>query len=429
VPQPKVVANVADPVPESPLTPRNDDSPKLRSLLVEIAETPPEKLKLSLAETEKKITTFRECQKNDYGVWREDPQIEVQYLASLRRMILPAPTKPKESETVAVQKEPISRSPKPPIDVAESKPDDEEENEDDVPAPLPPPVKKPKKEAVSTAATPPPSAFPLLTQLESETQTKPKGDIVQVAYTTEVSDGDWKTQARIAADLLRAKIANAPDGRSFINEANLRLLELVLGNRQEAVRPFPVVEKPINDFWSNQILGFSTLLDETAIPDKKNRLATASFRFDEAANELRRLCPMKLKNVQFVKDWVTFGVFLPRKEDCLAGETVGLYLELDNPTVRRSTMGYSVRPTIHYEIRDSTSKLVFKSDDIPLEETTPSSKRDYCIHLNVRLPKSLAHGQYLLRINVTDMNSDNLQYAEEQLFFRILPSAKSHPDE
>ena len=177
------------------------------------------------------------------------------------------------------------------------------------------------------------------------------------------------------------------------------------------------------------MLGFSTLLDEAGNPDQKNRLAMASFRFDEGAGELRRLCPMKLKNVQFVKDWVAFGIFMPRREDCQAGETVGLYLELENPTVKRSALGYTVRPTIHYDIRDSTSKLVFKSDDIPCEETTPSSKRDYCIYLNVRLPKSLAHGQYLLRVNVTDMNSDNLQYAEEQLSFRVLPSAKSYPDE
>ena len=418
-PQPKVAAKVADSAPEAPLIPRNDDSPKFRSLLVDIEATPPENLRISLAETEKKIAQYRDDQKKHRDVWLENPQIESQYLASLRELILPS--KPKESsdhETVVVRKDTGRRAP--PVQYAT---DDEDDDEDDdfVPAPMPPP-KKPKKE---TSASP----YPSITQLEQTPPVAPKNDIVQVAYTTESPDGDWQAQARIAADMLRAKIANTPNGRSFANEANLRLLELALGNRQEAVRPFTQVEKPINDFWSSQMLGFSTLLDEAAIPDKKNRLATAWFRFDEGATELRRLCPMKLKNVQLVKDWVAFGVFLPRKEDCQAGETIGLYLELDNPTVKRSAMGYTVRPTIHYEIRDSASKLVSRSEDIPLEETTPSQKRDYCIHLKVLLPKGLPHGQYLLRVSVTDTNSDSLQHAEEQLSLRVLPSAKSYPDE
>ena len=427
VPAPKVAASVTGIAEENPLTACKDDSPKLRSLLVEIAETPPQNLRISLAETEKKIASFREDQKNHRAAWIENPQIEVQYLASLREMILPTMQKPKESsdsEEIA-RKEPVRRSP--PVQKEPPEPHEEEDEEDDVtPAPLPPPpLKKLRKEA-SVAASPP---YPTVTQLEVDTPPTPKNGIVQVNYLTESSDGDWKTQARIAADLLRTKIANTPDGRSFANEAHLRLLELVLGNRQEAVRPFPQIDKAVNDFWSSQMLGFTTLLDEAAIPDKKSRLATASFRFDEAVGALRQLCPMKLKNVQFVKDWVAFGVFLSRKEDCQAGETVGLYLELDNPTVKRSAIGYNVRASISYEIRDSASRLVSKSKDIPVEETTPSQKRDYCIHVKIEIPRGLAHGQYFLRVHVTDMNCETLQYAEEQLSFRVLPSTKSYPDE
>ena len=415
---------VADPVQKSPLAPQNDDSPKLRSLLVEIEATPPEKLGVSLTEAEKKVVKFREDRKNDSAAWLENPQIEGQYLTLLRKIILPPSEKPKESD---VEEEAVAR--KPPVRRMPKEEPDEDLDEDDAPLPAPlPPAQKPKKET-SVAASPPQPAYSPVTQLEPAPPAAPQSDIVLASYTAESPNGDWRKQTRLAADQLRTKIESSPNNRSFADEASLRLLELILGNRQEAVRPFPLIDKPINDFWSNQILGFSTLLDETGIPDQKSRLATASFRFDEGADELRRLCPMKLKNIQFVKDWVAFGVFMPRKEDCQAGETIGLYLELDNPTVKRSAIGYNVRASIHYEIRDSASRLVSKSKDIPVEETTPSQKRDYCIHVNVPIPKGLAHGQYLLRVSVTDMNSDNLQYAEEQLSFRILPSARSYPDE
>ncbi len=438
----------------NPLQPRRDDSPKLRSLLVEIEATPPENLKLSLAETERRVTMFREAQQRDQAAWFDNPQIELQYLALLRNAILPAPVKPKdqvfeEKEELAHRKNTVRRTPTPQDkeqydEVVGNLPDDEdEENEDEeenIPAPLPPPkVVKKTKSASSTAtlASQPKKSeeFPAITQITQDSPqpdrrtSATQGEIVQVSYAAEAPNGDWRIQARLAADLLRAKIADTPNGRSFSNEANLRLLELALGNRQEAVRPFSQVEKPINDFWGHQMLGFSTLLDETGLPDKKSRYATAAYRFDEGLFELRRLCPMKLKNVQFVKDWVTFGVFLPRTEDCRSGEIVGLYLELENPTIKHSTLGYSVKPSIHYEIRDSASTLIFKSKDIPLEETTPSQKRDYCIHLTVDLPKGMAHGQYLLRVSVTDLNSEDLQYAEEQLSFRVLPSRKQFVDE
>ncbi|MGL4594445.1 MAG: hypothetical protein ACRCUY_06915 [Thermoguttaceae bacterium] len=230
---------------------------------------------------------------------------------------------------------------------------------------------------------------------------------------------DWETQTRIATDLLRNRIEQTVDGRTFANEMRLRLLELALGNRSEAVRPMRQTEEPINEFWSNQVLGITALMDEPGQPNKSIRYVNAAFRFDEGLMELRRLCPIKLKNVQIVTTWEKFGDFQPRTEPCRAGERIAIYMELENPSIRQIAKGYNVQTSISYEIRDGAASVVAKKDNIVAEETTPSQKHDYCIGLTVPLSENLPAGRYQLRINVTDMNDPTMQYAEEQIPFRI----------
>ncbi|MDR0610879.1 MAG: hypothetical protein LBG58_12265 [Planctomycetaceae bacterium] len=234
---------------------------------------------------------------------------------------------------------------------------------------------------------------------------------------------EWESLVRMGADQLRNKIEQTPHGRTFANESRLRLLEMILGNRNEAVKPIAGVDKPINEFMANQMLGFTAFLDEAGIPEQRIRNTSALFRFDESLMELRKVCPIKLKNVQFVKKWETYGWFIPQTEDCRAGEQLELYMELENPTVRQTQQGFNVSASVSYEIRDRTANVLQKVNSIAVEETTPSQKRDYCIGLRVLLPEKMTPGQYQLRVSVTDMNDEAMPYAEEQVPFKIVPVA------
>jgi hypothetical protein len=232
---------------------------------------------------------------------------------------------------------------------------------------------------------------------------------------------EWESLVRMGADQLRNKIEQTPHGRTFANESRLRLLEMLLGNRNEAVKPIAGVDKPINEFMANQMLGFTAFLDEAGIPEQRIRNTNALFRFDESLMELRKVCPIKLKRIQFVREWDTYGCFIPRTEDCRAGEKLELYMELENPTVRHTQYGFNVSASVSYEIRDRTANVLHKINHIPVEETTPSQKRDYCIGLRVLLPEKIPPGQYQLRVSVTDMNDEAMPYAEEQVPFKVIP--------
>ncbi|MDR0337207.1 MAG: hypothetical protein LBI18_08970 [Planctomycetaceae bacterium] len=241
---------------------------------------------------------------------------------------------------------------------------------------------------------------------------------------SQFNDKDWEFLVRMGADRLRNKIERTSDGRTFANEGRLRVLEMLLGNRNEAVKPIAGTDRAINEFMANQMLGFTAFFDETGIPEQRTRNTHALFRFDEGLMELRKICPIKLKKVQFVRGWGdTFGNFIPRNEDCHAGEQLELYMEPENPSIRRTQQGYNVSMSISYEIRDQTANVLQKIDHITVQETSLSQKRDYCIWLRVLLPEKIPPGQYQLRVSVTDTNDETMPYTEEQVPFKVIPIA------
>lgn len=442
---------------EAMLQARSGDSKQFKQLLWKIRETPEEDWKIDKEELSIRLANFRNSMKAE-----KDSELETLYLENLCSSILSEPlaiaakankkSSPSELNRTKIREKELedrfadfedesfeedgSRKPMQLVSKktrASRLPDASEQSTLARSAPQPPKSRYGQLTQIND-----PNIVPVGYQVPSPQHFPSTGSVVPANYQYPIpgnmnsginsnaySGGNWDMQARIAADLLRREIEQTPSGRTFENEVRLRLLELAMGNRSEAVRPFTTEEKPFSEAWSNLMLGVSTLYDNTVIPNRRERIVSAAFRFDEASFGMSKFCPIRLKNVQFVKDWQAFGVFLERGEDCRAGEEVGVYMELENPTIRTTAQGFNVSASIRYEILDKTANIVEKSDKIPVEETTPSQKRDYCIHLPIFLPKSLEPGQYQLRINVTDMNSEKLQYTEEQIPLRVLPALVS----
>ncbi len=293
---------------------------------------------------------------------------------------------------------------------------------------------EPRRQAEEYAHLPQLNPSPIIAA--GHVQTAGRGSVMTAQYVQPVSyqagvmtGGDWMQQARSAADALRRQMEADPAMRTFGNEGRLRLLELALGNRGEAVRPFTTLDPSLNsksfqEFWSNNILGFSTLLDETSHPNAPSRLLSVSYRLGEGGRALANLCPIQLKNVRLVRKVEEFAKPLPRNsEDCHAGEMLLVYVELENPTVRLLAEGHGISVSFSYEVRNETGEIVHKASGSPIQEVSLSRKRDYFGTIFVELPRTLVNGNYHLRVCVNDMFSDSLQYAEEQLPIRVVPSS------
>ncbi|GHT09763.1 hypothetical protein FACS1894170_00900 [Planctomycetales bacterium] len=281
----------------------------------------------------------------------------------------------------------------------------------------------------------PPSApvYPNLAQLPNAPQ------VVQTNYNPPIANnfvntnapqsygaGDWHAPLKTAADQLRYAIEHTPNGKTAQNEMRLRLIEMMLGNKGEAAKSMTSADKTVNEFFGHQILGFSELLEEQngVSPNSKTRYISASYRFRESLAELSKLCPVKIKTVALVKDWLEYGIYMPRNEDYKPGEMFTVYMELDNPTIRRTADGHNISVALSYELRDGSANVVFKQDAGKPTLTTQSRKQDFCLAIEGQIPKTLQPGTYQLRISLTDLNDDTMQYTEEQIPLKVAPATE-----
>ena len=235
--------------------------------------------------------------------------------------------------------------------------------------------------------------------------------------------GDWQTPTRQAIEQLRYAIEQTPNGRTLSNEMKLRTLETLLGNKAEAARSIQSADKTVSEFFRHQVLGLATLLDDT-IPDDRGRYVSAAYRFNEGLAELQNLCPLKLKKVLFVENFFDYGQYLlhPTNE-YKAGESFLVYIELENPKVKKTPDGFEVSVAVSFEIRDENANIVIKQDADKAQLSTASRKRDYNLGVGpIKLPPTLSPGLYQLKISIIDLNGDALQCADEQIPFRIIPA-------
>ncbi len=449
------------------LQPQPDDSELFCKFLELIEETPPEERGVDDAELALHLERFREDMQEEVA-----QSLEPHFIVALRKKILPRYKTPQKktdhaeydayaeseeedfAERQAIQwpsKKKKRSAPEPAFEPTgrQPAPQTAQQSAPTSPIPLPAPVAShsPTQQPVYPSltqldgSTPSPTApantgQPVVTAQYLQANHQPAygqpGMVMPVHYAAsqapmqQVSvQGSWEQHSKMAADLLRQQLEYSSSTRTFANEAKLRLLELVNGNRSEAARPFREVDKPFNEFWGDEVLGLAALMDELGSPDEKARYVAAAFRLDEALMDLRKLCPIRLKNVRFARDVQAFGDYLPRSEECSVGEKVDVYLELENPTIRRTGDGYNVSASLSYEIRSNSGNVLDKVSNIAIQSASPSQRRDYYVHLRVKLPDDISQGDYQLRISVTDLNDEAMQFAEEQISFKVIPTPVS----
>jgi len=411
----------------NPLKIQSGDSELFQSLLREIAVVPADKRKVDDTKLKEWMASFREEIMNT--------DFEDEYLALLRRRILPESATPKSAAPLPIAK---LAERKRPTGIPKNDRDFELTFDDDFENELVPPAPKRKSsntdEAVVAQSTMPSTmqiaapVYPSLTQLPGAVPA-----VAQASYQTQhvhnpavsgYGAGDWQAPTRLAIEQLRYAIEQTPNGRTLSNEMRLRMLEMLLGNKSEAVRPMQSADKVINVFMGHQVLGFAALLDDTA-PDSRGKHVSAAYRLNEGLLELQKLCPVQMKNVVFIEQCFGYGQFLTRPtQEFYPGETFHVYMEMENLVVRRVVAddGFEVNWSLHYEIRDSNANIVVKQDLGKPGERMLSRKRDHFHIVSDALPTSLSPGQYHLRISLTDLNDDSMQFAEEQIPFRVAPS-------
>ena len=123
---------------------------------------------------------------------------------------------------------------------------------------------------------------------------------------------DWQAMMDQAVGSLESEVSGSPQSDDeFAQHARLRMLYLLGGQRDEALRPIPSMAPAMQEFWSEQLYGLATLLDPTLIAEPSHRKAEAKQHLEVAAVKLGESCPLVVRNLAFVTDIQSYGTYKP----------------------------------------------------------------------------------------------------------------------
>jgi hypothetical protein len=235
------------------------------------------------------------------------------------------------------------------------------------------------------------------------------GPITAASYEPQPSK-NWQVGLNEAIRGLEAAVNPTPQSAAEIAQhARLRMLYLLAGRREDALRPIPSISPSMQDFWSKQLFGLATLLDTEQIAEPTRRAGEAERHLIEAIARLGESSPLVVKNLAFVTEVQSFGAYKPvLKNEFAPGQRLLLYAELENFKSNETAKGCSTALQSSYLILDSRGQRVADHEFSVNEECCRNPRRDFFIGYEFLLPKHIYPGKHTLQLTVTDLNSQKI---------------------
>ena len=121
---------------------------------------------------------------------------------------------------------------------------------------------------------------------------------------------------------------------------SLRLLQLLAGKKNDALRPIDGLQPQQQEYWKHQLHGLSIQLDENGTPLDDHRWRLALRSFQDALRHLAAGSSLEVRNLTFCRQVDSYGRYLEfESNEFRPGQEVLLYAEIDNFTVEESAKG------------------------------------------------------------------------------------------
>jgi hypothetical protein len=236
--------------------------------------------------------------------------------------------------------------------------------------------------------------------------TKPAAEnrVQQVSYSASPNDVDGHLMAAI--DTLEAQKGDGRNEADVAQQARLRMLYLLAGRRDDALRPMPSLPSAQQEYWNKQLFGLSTWLDAEHTPDRTRRVAQTKEALDEAVANLGAAAPLGVRNLAFCTAIQSFGSITPfKKNDFAPDQEVLLYAEVENFTAQSTPKGFHTALTSSYQILDGRGQRVTEHEFGPTDEYCQSRRHDFFIGYRFRMPKRIYGGKHTLQLTIVDTQS------------------------
>ena len=223
------------------------------------------------------------------------------------------------------------------------------------------------------------------------------------------SAGTWQEHVEKGLRLLKRQMEETGETNQRETDlAKLMLLYLILGERDAALKEAKKGEA-LQGFWLQELYGLSFLLDATLIADHEARFAEALRHLEDALSDLREECPLVVRNLSFVTDIQSYGIYTPFETERFSpGQRVLLYAEVENLRSEATARGYHTACKSRVEIFDREGTRVLLEEFPVTEEYCRNRRRDFFLGFELELPKNLRPGRHTLELTVTDLHSGRM---------------------
>lgn len=242
------------------------------------------------------------------------------------------------------------------------------------------------------------------------------GRAVKVSYETPVVE-QWRASLGAAIrDLESQSKGESKAEADLTRQAQLRMLYLLAGRRDDALRPILAASPGLQDFWAKQLYGLDKWLDAQRTPDALQRAAEAKQVLAEAVGRLGESAPLSIRNVSFCTEVQSYGCLKPfARREFLPDQEVLLYAEVDNFSSEPTAKGFFTALRSSYQIFDSRGQRVADHEFTTTEEYCQNPRRDFFIVYHLRLPKRIYPGKYTLQLTIEDLKSKKVGQSSVEL--------------
>jgi hypothetical protein len=232
--------------------------------------------------------------------------------------------------------------------------------------------------------------------------------------------GDWQAHVGGAIRALESQLQGAPAAPAEVAQhAQLRMLYLMAGRRDDAVQPIASIAAADQEFWSKQVYGLATWLDTEGTADAARRAAKTKQILEEAVARLGESAPLVVRNLAFCTEVQSYGCTKQfSKSEFSPDQEVLLYAEVENFTCEATPKGFHTSLRSSYQIFDSRGQRVADHQFTTTEEYCQNCRRDFFIGYHLRLPKRIYPGKHTLQLTIEDLKSHKVGQSSIELTIR-----------
>ncbi len=207
-------------------------------------------------------------------------------------------------------------------------------------------------------------------------------------------------------------------------QALLRMLYVVAGREEQALRPIAGVPHKQQDYWSTQMQALTTYLDDQTEQDLRERATEAYNHLVDATQLMGEMGKLSIDNLAFCSSVSSFGVYeAVTANEFAPGDRVLLYAEVSNYLSEPTADGFRTILASSYQILDERGNRVDSGEFPEVEDPCRNRRRDFHIQYGVELPQRIYADRYRLELLIEDRLSGKIGRAS--IYFDIVDRAGS----